>query len=128
MAIVDSQSLRLAFKRAFTNYYLALLSPGIADPSEAFAEGYEYLYALREQLGHKEFMFRLDDETVHMAGEIEQDLRRRAQKSSTKFVFDLNSSDNLEDRLRECFETALEKMNPYDVFSMFDDEGSADFG
>ena len=31
------QSLRLVFKRAFTAYFLDLHSPGIADPTEAFA-------------------------------------------------------------------------------------------
>jgi hypothetical protein len=106
--VPDLQSLRLGFKRAFTNYYLALRSPGIADPTESFAAAYEYLSALRLQLGEKEFMYRLDDETIHLAGQVEQDLRHKARRNASfSFATDPALSDDLEDRLRECFEQAL---------------------
>ena len=112
MAITNPQNLRLSFKRSFVNYYLTLLSPGIADPSEAFTEGYKYLSALHEQLGQKEFMFRLDEETVQLAGQIEQDLRHKVQRNSIlDFSSTLDDSDTIEDRLRECFEAALERIN-----------------
>ena len=67
----------MLFKRAFAAYYVDLRSPGIADPTEAFATCREYLGSLREQLGPEEFMSRLDDETTHLAGQVEQDLRQR---------------------------------------------------
>jgi hypothetical protein len=106
--VPDLQSLRLGFKRTFTGYYLALRSPGIADPTESFAACYDYLSVLRAQLGEKEFMYRLDDETTHLAGEVEQDLRHKSRRiADLPFVSDPAMSDDLEDRLRECFEYAL---------------------
>jgi hypothetical protein len=114
--VPDLQSLRLGFKRAFTQYYIALRSPEIADPTEAFGACYEYLSALRGHLGDKEFMYRLDDETVHMAGAVEQDLRHRSRRGTTKFLeLDPAMSDDLEDRLRECFENTLDRLTEYDV-------------
>jgi hypothetical protein len=96
------QSLRLAFKRAFTAYYLELACPGIADPTEAFAAAKTYLSALREQLGEAEFMHRLDDDTTHLAGQVEQDIRRQLKSRGLEL-----DHDDLEDRLRECFEHGL---------------------
>jgi hypothetical protein len=96
------QSLRLAFKRAFTAYFLALASPGIADPTEAFETARAYLGGLREQLGAAEFMRRLDDETTQLAGQVEQDLRHRFAGRDHQ-----PSYEDLEDRLRECFEYGL---------------------
>lgn len=96
------ESLRLAFKRAFTEYYLELLSPGIADPTAAFAAAEVYLTALRRHLGETEFFRRLDDETTHLVGQLEQDLRRYARDRGLT----LNRED-LEERLRECFEHGL---------------------
>ena len=58
------RSLRLAFKRAFAGYFVALSGPGIADPTEAFGAAEAYLQALRAQLGTEEFLRRLDDETT----------------------------------------------------------------
>lgn len=114
--LLDLQSLRLVFKRAFTNYYLALRSPGIADPTEAFAAAHAYLSALRLQLGEKEFMYRLDDETVHLAGQVEQELRHKARRDVTlSFATDPALSDDLEDRLRECFERALDRIAAEDA-------------
>jgi hypothetical protein len=113
--VTDLQGLRLAFKRAFTDYYVALRSPEIADPTESFASGFEYLSALRLQLGPKEFMYRLDDETIHLAGQVEQDLRHRSRRGRTVFLeLDAAMSDDIEDRLRECFEYALDRLSEDD--------------
>ncbi len=99
------QTLRLACKRSFTVYYLELRSPGIADPTQAFAACGDYLSALLERLGPREFMHRLDDETIHMAGQVEQDLRRRSGGMAEPLPL-----DDLEDRLRECFEYGLGRL------------------
>lgn len=96
------QSLRLTFKRAFTAFFLALGSSAIADPTEAFGAATEYLDALRRQLGPDEFMRRLDDETTTLAGQVEQDLRRRFRSRETWLDY-----EELEGRLRECFEHGL---------------------
>ena len=98
------QTRRLAFKRAFTAYYLELRSPGIADPTQAFVAGYDYLSALLDRLGGAEFMHRLDDETTHLAGQVEQDLRHKRRGRAVGD--ELADLDDLEDRLRECFEYA----------------------
>jgi hypothetical protein len=99
------QSLRLAFKRAFTAYFLELDSPGIADPTEAFEAARAYLTVLREQLGDAEFMYRLDDDTTHLAGQVEQDLRHRFAGRGNRPAY-----EELEDRLRECFEYGLSQL------------------
>ena len=111
------QKLRLSFKRAFTSYYLDLRAPDIADPSEAFAHCYHYLLALAERLGSAEFMRRLDDETTNLAGEVEQDLRHRVRtwddvrgESAGGSSGDDLGFDDLEDRLRECFEYARNRL------------------
>jgi hypothetical protein len=106
MAHDSLQSLRLAFKRAFTAYFLDLNAPVIADPTLAFATAHEYLSALRAQLGAEEFMHRLDDETTHLAGQTEQDLRHRFRGSETPPDY-----AGLEDRLRECFEYGLGQLD-----------------
>ncbi len=107
---VDSvQSLRLAFKRAFSAYFLALDSPGIADPTEAFEAAHAYLAALRRRLGAGEFMHRLDDDTTDLAGQVEQDLRHKLGQRGRQPDYDM-----LEDRLRECFEYGLSQL-PGDV-------------
>lgn len=100
------QSLRLAFKRAFSSYFVILSSPAIADPTEAFAAAREYLSALREQLGGEEFMHRLDDETTNLAGQVEQDLRHRWRGQEGR-----PDLADLEDRLRECFEYGLGRLD-----------------
>jgi hypothetical protein len=100
------QSLRLGFKRAFIAYFLDLISPRIADPTEAFATGSGYLHGLREQLGAEGLMNRLDDETTHMAGQVEQDLRQRFRGCDSQ-----PSYEDLEDRLRECFEYGLGQLD-----------------
>jgi hypothetical protein len=105
MAEDSLQTLRLACKRSFTAYYLELRSPGIADPTQAFAACEDYLSALLDRLGPLEFMHRLDDDTTHMAGQIEQDLRGRSRGLADPLPF-----DDLEDRLRECFEHGLGRL------------------
>jgi hypothetical protein len=101
------QSLRLGFKRAFTAYYREVGSPGIADPTQAFATCHAYLSALLDRLGPHEFMARLDDETTHLVGEVEQDLRHRAQgRRGRPAPAEPERYDDLEDRLRECFNYA----------------------
>ena len=99
------QSLRLAFKRTFTAYYLALSSLDIADPTEAFEAARAYLDELHAQLGRAEFMHRLDDDTTHMAGQIEQDLRHKLKGQAYELDY-----DDIEDRLRECFEYGVRSM------------------
>lgn len=105
---VDSlQSLRLVFKRAFVAYYLALDAPGIADPTEAFEAARAYLAALHHQLGMAEFMHRLDDDATHLAGQVEQDLRHKLRGRDYHPAY-----DDIEDRLRECFEYGLSQLSP----------------
>ena len=99
------QSLRLALKRAFTTYFLALDSPGVADPTEAFEAAAAYLAAAHRQLGTAEFMRRLDDDTTHLAGQVEQDLRHKLRGRSFRPAY-----DDIEDRLRECFEYGLSQL------------------
>jgi hypothetical protein len=50
-------------------------------------------------------MRRLDDETTHLVAQLEQDLRYRLRGRSLQ-----PSYDDLEDRLRECFEHALGRL------------------
>ena len=106
MSATSPESLRLVLKRVFAEYYLDLQSPGIADPTEAFAASRDHLGRLRDQLGKDEFMRRLDDETIHLVGEIEQDLRHRLRNVAASVSF-----DDLEERLRECFEHALVRLD-----------------
>jgi hypothetical protein len=106
MADDPLQSLRLAFKRAFTAYYLEVRSPGIADPTRAFTTCHAYLSALLDRLGPGEFMQRLDDETTGLAGSVAQDLRRPKRGAPGVVGFAESDFDELEERLRECFEYA----------------------
>jgi len=53
-------------------------------------------------------MHRLDDETTHLVGQVEQDLRHRVKRRGpSDGVVDY---EDLEDRLRECFESALARL------------------
>lgn len=99
------QSLRLVFKRAFTSYFLALDSPAVADPTAAFEAAEEYLAALHSRLGDDEFMRRLDDETMTLAGHVEQDLRHRFRGGEAQPDY-----EELEGRLRECLEHGLARV------------------
>jgi hypothetical protein len=99
----------LVFKRAFSAYFVELLSPGIADPTEAFGACREYLRTLQGQLGAEEFMNRLDDETTRLAGQVDQDLRQRFRGLEAR-----PDLSEVEDRLRECFEYGLSQLDtPY---------------
>jgi len=100
------RSLRLAFKKAFAAYFVALSTPTVADPTEAFDAAEAYLSGLLSQLGPEEFMRKLDDETTHLAGELEQDLRQRWRGRAEQLEF-----GDLEDRLRECFEHGLSRLD-----------------
>jgi hypothetical protein len=102
----SSDSSRLVFKRVFADYYLALSTPAIADPTEAFAASRAYLGQLRKQLGSEEFMNRLDDEATGLLGQVEQDLRQRLRGRAAQLSF-----DDLEDRLRECLEHGLGRLD-----------------
>jgi hypothetical protein len=106
MSLGSSESLKLVFKRVFAKYYLELHSPAIADPTEPFAACRAYLGMLLEQLGSHEFMNRLDDETTHIVCQVEQDLRHRLRGRTPQLTY-----DDLEDRLRECFEHALGRLD-----------------
>ena len=102
-----SREARLLFKRAFAAYFSALHQMGIADPTESFSACERYLSVLLGRLGWEEFMRRLDDETTELAGQIEQDLRHR-RKGSENAPEDL-AYEELEDRLRECFDYAQQR-------------------
>jgi hypothetical protein len=95
-------SLRLELKRAFTLYMITLSSPAVADPTAAFVASNDYLATLLASLGVEGFLHRLDDETTHLAGEVDQELRRRLRESGVAVDY-----TEVEDRLRECFEYAL---------------------
>ena len=100
-------SLRLELKRVFAAYMIALSAPGIADPTEAFNASLDYLSALLRALGREEFLHRLDDETTQLAGEADQDIRRKLRGSNLELDY-----CEVEDRLRECFEYALAQLQP----------------
>jgi hypothetical protein len=104
---VTSATPRLAVKRAFSSYYLALCSPGVADPTSAFDSSFTHLSKLLADVGPVAFMERLDDETTQIAGEVEQDLRRGRPE-----LIDCFSLEDVEDRIRECFEYALARLGP----------------
>ncbi len=50
-------------------------------------------------------MHRLDDDTTHLAGQVEQDLRHRFAGRGDRPTY-----EELEDRLRECFEYGLSQL------------------
>jgi hypothetical protein len=100
------QSSRLKLKRAFTAYYVVLLSPGIADPTEVFAACYDYVRSLLAELGPEEFRRRVDDETTCLIGQLDQDLRQKSRVSGREFDY-----ADLEERLRECFEHGLARLD-----------------
>jgi hypothetical protein len=69
--------LRLRVKRAFAAYYLELCSPGIADPMTVFETLRAYFAVRRAEVGDVLFALEVRDDVAHLAGEVEQDLRRR---------------------------------------------------
>lgn len=89
---------RLRFKRAFTTYYLDLCSYRVATPGEAYEACAEYLGVRRRQLGVEQAERELAEEITRLAGELEQDLRRRHRDVIVEYL----ASESLEGRLREC--------------------------
>jgi hypothetical protein len=53
-------------------------------------------------------MRRLDDETTHLAGEVDQELRRHFRVRDLALDY-----ADLEDRLRECFEYGLAQLHTF---------------
>jgi len=89
---------RLRFKRAFTTYYLDLCSHRVATPGEAYEACAEYLGVRRNHLGVERAERELADEVTRLAGELEQDLRRRHRGVIVEYL----ASESLEERLGEC--------------------------
>jgi hypothetical protein len=106
MSFDSSESRPHALNPVFAEYYLDLHSPVIADPTDSFAACRGYLGRLHAQLGAVEFMRRLDDETTHLVGHVEQDLRHRLRGRDVHLSY-----EDLEDRIRECFEHALGRLD-----------------
>ena len=48
-----------------------------------------------------------ENETLHFAGQAEQEIRRHLRDRR-----EVVATDDLEDRVRECFEVALERLGP----------------
>lgn len=89
---------RLRFKRAFTKYYLDLCSYRVATPGEAYEACAEYLGIRRDHLGAERAERELAEEITRLAGELEQDLRRRHRD----IIVECLESESLEERLSEC--------------------------
>lgn len=89
---------RLRFKRAFTTYYLDLCSYRVATPGEAYEACAEYLSVRGEHLGVERAECELGEEITRLAGELEQDLRRRHLDDMVEYL----ESESLEERLSEC--------------------------
>jgi hypothetical protein len=89
---------RLRFKRAFTKYYLELCSYRVATPGEAYEACAEYLGIRRDHLGVERAERELAEEISRLAGELEQDLRRRHRDVIVEYL----ASESLEERLNEC--------------------------
>lgn len=89
---------RLRFKRAFAAYYLDLCSYRVATPGEAYEACAEYLGARQESLGTERAEREFAEELARLAGEMEQDLRRRHRD----LVVEWSGREPLEERLQEC--------------------------
>jgi len=97
--------LRLQFKRTFSLYYLDLCSSRIADPTEAYESCAAYLGVRRGLVGEELFELETREELARLEGEIEQDLRLRGPAAAECLVREL-----LPERLRECFDWALKRL------------------
>jgi hypothetical protein len=97
--------LRLQFKRTFSLYYLDLCSSGIADPTEAYESCAAYLSVRRGLVGEELFQLEAQEELTRLEGEIEQDLRLRGPTAAECLAQEL-----LPERLRECFDWALKRL------------------
>lgn len=89
---------RLRFKRAFTAYYLDLCSYRVATPGEAYETCAEFLRARQESLGIERAEREFAEELARLAGEMEQDLRRRHRDLFAEW----SGREPLEERLLEC--------------------------
>lgn len=89
---------RLRFKRAFTTYYLDLCSYRVATPGEAYEACARYLSVRSDHLGVERAERELGEEITRLAGELEQDLRRRHRDVIVEYL----ASESLEERLSEC--------------------------
>lgn len=107
MSSRDLQSLRLALKRAFSQYFLDLNDPTvIPDPTAAFSAASDYLAALERSLGRSDFLQRLDLEVASIAGEVEQDLRQHRRQRPSQIDF-----SELSSRLKECVDYGLQRLD-----------------
>ncbi len=93
---------RLRFKRAFTTYYLDLCSYRVATPGEAYEACAEFLSVRGDHLGVERAERELGEEITRLAGELEQDLRRRHRGVIVEYL----ESESLEERLSECARAA----------------------
>lgn len=94
---MDIARLRLLVKRNFISYYLQLFQDTVADPTDAYLACTSYLEARRGALGHALTDAEFEEENLHLAGEIEQDLARKDPGMK-----ELLSREPVPDRLREC--------------------------
>lgn len=99
---LSTSQLRIRLKRVFASYYLDVCSLGIATPSEVYEAMSEYFDARAQELGAKLLQSQLEEEVLWLAGEIEQDIRRR----HAEIAVDCLERESLEGRFRECLTVA----------------------
>lgn len=88
-------------------YFLALSDPTqVSDPSEAFSAAAAYVAALHAQYDEQEFARRMDEEMRELGGHVEQDLRHYYRALG----LDMFERTELEQRLRECIDYALNQL------------------
>jgi hypothetical protein len=95
--------LRLRVKKAFAAYYLELCSPGIADPMTVFEVLRAYFAVRRAEVGDVLFALEVRDDVAHLAGEIEQDMRRRHGPAFVECL----AREPLDLRFEECVRRVL---------------------
>ncbi len=95
--------LRLRVKRSFSAYYLELCTPGIADPMAVYEALGLYFAERRRAVGEVLFALEWADDVNHLAGEIEQDLRRR-HGAALRECF---AKEPVDVRFRECADRVL---------------------
>jgi hypothetical protein len=92
---------RLQLKRAFCRYYLQVCTAAVSDPTDAYLACRGYLSwreaSLERPLTDKECA----EETLRLAGELEQDLMRRGTEYKA-----LLAAEPLHQRLQECMSVA----------------------
>ena len=95
--------MRLQVKKAFAAYYLELCSPGIADPMTVFETLRAYFAVRRSEVGDVLFDLELQDDVAHLAGEIEQDMRRRHGPAFVECL----AGEPIDPRFEECVRRVL---------------------